>query len=67
MPTLGLRPLRATDWPRLEALFGPQRGEAWAAAFAWTGFTSMFESAGFKDVTPPGQKRRVYRRLLRAA
>lgn len=43
----------------------PRRGAAWSAAFAWTGLVGMFEAAGFRDITPPGQKRRVYRRLLR--
>jgi GNAT superfamily N-acetyltransferase len=55
---------------RAKALDGypvaPKRGAPLAAAFAWTGVQSMFEGAGFRDVTPPGQKRRVYRRMFRA-
>lgn len=45
----------------------PSRGAARIpAAFAWTGVRSLFERAGFRDVTPPGGTRPIYRRALRA-
>ena len=34
------------------------------AAFAWTGVPSLFEKAGFKNVTPPGDGRPIYRRVF---
>lgn len=37
------------------------------AAFAWTGVRSLFERAGFEDVTPPGGTRAIYRRKFRRA
>lgn len=37
------------------------------AAFAWTGVRSLFERAGFQDVTPPGAPRAIYRRTFRRA
>ena len=35
------------------------------AAFAWTGVPSVFEQAGFRDVTPEGASRPIYRRTFR--
>ena len=35
------------------------------AAFAWTGVARLFERARFKDITPPGNSRLIYRRTLR--
>jgi len=33
-----------------------------AHAFAWTGVPAMYRACGFRDATPPGQWRPVYRR-----
>ena len=35
------------------------------AAFAWTGVSAIFEKAGFKNVTPPGNSRDIYRKTFR--
>jgi len=35
------------------------------AAFAWTGVPRLFEKAKFRNVTPPGNSRAVYRRVFR--
>jgi GNAT superfamily N-acetyltransferase len=35
------------------------------AAFAWTGVPAVFERAGFRDATPAGGARPIYRRDLR--
>lgn len=36
-------------------------------AFAWTGIPCLLERAGFRDITPPGGSRAVFRRRLRPA
>ena len=35
------------------------------AAFAWTGVPRLFEKHGFRNVTPPGNSRDIYRRAFR--
>jgi GNAT superfamily N-acetyltransferase len=35
------------------------------AAFAWTGVSAMFEKHNFRDITPRGNSRAIYRRTLR--
>ena len=34
-------------------------------AFAWTGIPQLFEKQGFRNVTPPGRSRDIYRRGFR--
>ncbi|MEW6744718.1 MAG: GNAT family N-acetyltransferase [Planctomycetota bacterium] len=48
-------PVRSTKAP----------GSRIPAAFAWTGVPSLFEKAGFEDVTPAAGTRPIYRRELR--
>lgn len=40
-------------------------GSSVPAAFAWTGVPELFESAGFRDVTPEGSTRPIYLRSFR--
>jgi GNAT superfamily N-acetyltransferase len=40
-------------------------GERYAATFAHIGVPRLFEQAGFRDITPEGQARPVYRRTFR--
>jgi GNAT superfamily N-acetyltransferase len=35
------------------------------AAFAWTGVPRVFEKAGFRNVTPPGNSRDIYKKTFR--
>lgn len=46
----------------------PKRDDTnFPGAFAWTGFPRLFEKQRFRNVTPPGRTRDIYRRTLRAA
>ena len=42
----------------------PREGNV-PAAFAWTGVPAIFERNGFRDVTPEGASRPIYRRVFR--
>jgi GNAT superfamily N-acetyltransferase len=39
-----------------------KRGARLAHAFAWTGVAALYQACGFRDATPPGHRRSVFRR-----
>jgi len=49
-------------YPAKPALAG---GGEMPAPFAWTGVPRLFEKQKFRNVTPPGNSRKIYRRRLR--